>query len=176
MSASELSKRIKLMMEGKELSVKELAERARIKPVTIYQWLRGESTPGAESLGKLANGLEVSTDFLLGLKSYDDVDAATIAIRESQAIYLRNAGIGATHPDYVLYEKLAASKSSPMNVEGWKQLSSEMLPIIREHDIQKNELGKALEKSKKDRKKTRGIVVAMQPRSQQPKRGSSRDK
>ncbi len=174
MSAAELSQTIKLIMKAKRISVKELAQRARLKPATIYEWLRGESTPGAESLVKLANGLEVSTDFLLGLKPYDGVDAEGIVIRESQAIYLRSQGIGSNHPDYALYETLAASKSSPMNVDGWKQLNAETLPIIREHDTQKNELRRALEKneSKKNQKKTRGIVVAIQPRSQHSKKGS----
>jgi hypothetical protein len=53
-----------------------------------------------------------------------------------------------------------------------------MLPVIREHDTQRNELKAALEKSerKNNQKKTRGIVLAMQPRSQHPKRGSSREK
>lgn len=178
MSPVEISERIKRIMKVKRLSVKELAQRADLKPVTIYQWRRADSKPGSNSLPKLASGLEVTTDFLLGLTSYDGVPDRAIAVRESQAIYLRSQDIGPNHPDYKLYERLVSLKSAPINVDGWKQLSTEMLPIIREHDTQENELKRALEKSgrKKNQRKTRGIVLAMQPRSQHSKKGTSREK
>lgn len=178
MSPPEVSERIKLIMDAKGVSVKDLVQRTGLKQATIYQWLRGESKPGSNSLPKLASGLEVTTDFLLGVISYDGVPDRAIAVRESQAIYLRSQGIGPNHSDYELYERLASLESAPINVDGWKQLSTETLPIIREHDTQKNELKRAFEKSerKKNQRKARGIVVAMQPRPQHPKKRSWREK
>ncbi len=178
MSATTLSERIKLIMRAKQLSVKELARRAELKSATLYEWLRGDSKPGSSSLPKLASGLEVTTDFLLGLITYDGTPNHAIAVRESQAIYLRSQDIGPNHPDYKLYERLASLESAPINVDGWKQLSTEMLPMIREHDTKENELKRALEKNerKKNPKKARGIVVAMQPRPQHPKKRSWREK
>lgn len=176
--STEVSERIKLIMRAKKISVKELAERTGLKPPTIYEWRRGDSKPGSEFLPQLASGLEVTTDFLLGLISYGGIVNRAIAVRESQTIYLRSQGIGPNHPDYELYERLASLESAPTSVDGWKQLRTEMLPVIREHDTQRNELKAALEKSerKKNRKKTRGIVLTMQPRSQHSKKGSSREK
>lgn len=165
-------------MQAKKLSVKELANKTGLNSASIYEWRRGDSNPGSDALPKLASGLEVTTDFVLGLISYDDISDHAMAVRESQSIYLRSQGVGPNHPDYELYERLASLESAPTSVDGWKQLSTEMLPVIRQHDTQKNEWRRVQEKSdrKKNQKKAGGIVVAMQPRSQHPKKGTSREK
>lgn len=175
MRVQKISERIRLIMDIKRISVKELVQRSGLKSATIYEWRRGDSTPRGDSLAKLASGLEVTTDFLVGLISYDGVSDRHIAVKESQAIYLRSRGIDPTHQDYRLYQQLANLQSAPTNVDGWENLSTEIIPTIKEHISQDDGLKRTQTKSdRRDREqeKTKRVLFALEPRTQSSKKRS----
>ncbi len=58
------------------LSQAELAARAGLTAAAISQFETDSRDPNLESLEKLAKALEVTTDYLLGRKKYDESDAA----------------------------------------------------------------------------------------------------
>lgn len=60
-----LLSRTKEMAKLRGLSLDELALKANLSSKSIYQWDR--SNPKSENLAKVANVLNVSTDYLLGL-------------------------------------------------------------------------------------------------------------
>lgn len=62
----DLGLRIKFARLRKRLTQAELAEKLNIHPVTIGKYERGENRPDPEMLRRLADILEVSTDFLVG--------------------------------------------------------------------------------------------------------------
>ncbi|CAG0963964.1 HTH-type transcriptional regulator ImmR [Anaerolineae bacterium] len=61
-----LAARLKTLMERKGLSQAQLADRADVARSAMNQFLSGERKPSADALAKLANVLDVSTDYLLG--------------------------------------------------------------------------------------------------------------
>lgn len=65
--------RIKEGREAKKLSQKELAEHIDVTPSAVNQYEKGEKTPLAETLLKLAKVLDVSTDYLLGVSPEKDI-------------------------------------------------------------------------------------------------------
>jgi Lar family restriction alleviation protein len=67
---SELPKRLKKAREKRELTQKELSERTGIANTTIAKFENGERLPSAENILKLALGLKVSTDNLMGMPDY----------------------------------------------------------------------------------------------------------
>lgn len=52
-------------MYHRRITQKELAEYVGIRPQTISQYTKGETAPSAEHLLKIADYLQVSTDYLL---------------------------------------------------------------------------------------------------------------
>lgn len=64
------SDRLKVVMEIRECSVADLTERIHTTHSTISSYRSGTRMPGSEILCLLAEELDVSTDFLLGLKDY----------------------------------------------------------------------------------------------------------
>jgi len=58
--------RLRKAREQKDLSQGELAERARFQPSAISHFETGRRSPSFENLRRLADALDVSTDYLLG--------------------------------------------------------------------------------------------------------------
>lgn len=162
MNPKTIADRIKLAMNAKRLTVKMLTEKAQLCPATVYQWLRGESTPSSDLLPKLASGLEVSTDFLLGTITHEGLDSRSIVVKESSAIYLRNQGIGPSHAEYELYERLARLSSAPTDLKGWESFGAEVIPTIKDHASQQRKRERVLTKQQK---RTKGVIVPIRSRS-----------
>jgi len=67
---SELPKRLKEAREKRKLTQKELSEKSGIAIACIAQYETGVRLPSAENILKLALGLKVSTDNLMGMPDY----------------------------------------------------------------------------------------------------------
>ena len=64
------SKRLKYLMEEKNLNIKEFSQKIGIPDSTISDWLLKKRTPKIENIPKIATFFNVSTDFLFGLVEF----------------------------------------------------------------------------------------------------------
>lgn len=64
------SDRLKVAMDIRGYTAAELAASIYTSPTTISMYRRGKRMPSPEVLCLIATELDVSTDFLLGLKNY----------------------------------------------------------------------------------------------------------
>lgn len=128
-----ISEKIKMLLAAKGMNVNDLAEKAELKVSTIYQWLRGKTQPRGRLLTKLAIGLEVSTDFLLGIIDYRTMDAKKIAAIESKAVFFRQYNIDESDATFHLYEQFVVMESPPVDLKGWKNLRENTIPTIAEY-------------------------------------------
>lgn len=84
-------KKLSILLEEKNITQRELAEKINVTEVTISRYLSGERSPRIEIVNKIADFFNVSIDYLLGVSDIRNpvVDAYTDAL-ERQII--RNAG------------------------------------------------------------------------------------
>ena len=68
-----IAERIKSSRKSKGFTQVELAENMGISPMTIRRWEWGERTPNAELIPKLAEVLDVSVEYLMGLNDEKNV-------------------------------------------------------------------------------------------------------
>ena len=77
-----LSKRMKELRQGKNLTQRQLAKMANTTPTSVSAYEKGQKTPSIEALCNIANVLETSVDWLCGnLESkgdYTPLDAIRI--------------------------------------------------------------------------------------------------
>jgi transcriptional regulator with XRE-family HTH domain len=59
-------KRLKAMREKRQLSQADLAKKARLQPTAISHFETGGRSPSFDNLRRLADALNVSTDYLIG--------------------------------------------------------------------------------------------------------------
>ncbi len=75
-----LGERLKSFRARKNISQKELAEKLYVSAQAVSKWERNEATPNPETLVKLAEIFEITTDELLGSQktstTEDDIKAA----------------------------------------------------------------------------------------------------
>lgn len=64
------TERLKSLRKEKGLTQKAIAEHFNTSPQSYAQWEKGLRTPNSDSLEKLANFFNVSTDYLLGNSDY----------------------------------------------------------------------------------------------------------
>lgn len=72
-----LHKRLRTLRENINLMQKEVAERLKINQVTYNRYEKGEREPDNDTLKKIADFFNVSTDYLLGrenVSSFDTID------------------------------------------------------------------------------------------------------
>jgi transcriptional regulator with XRE-family HTH domain len=132
--AREVGRRLFGVLKAKGWRKTDLISRSGLKQASVYEWLRGESEPRGDALTKLAQALEVSTDYLLGSDpTYDALTPGQVVARESLRLCLRDRGIHPGHPDYLLYQEIATSDGAPKTVRGWHDLITQVLPKITEH-------------------------------------------
>ena len=62
----EINERIRMLMEGKHLTQKELAKLSGITEASMSKYLSGERTPRIDIVVNIANALGVTTDELIG--------------------------------------------------------------------------------------------------------------
>lgn len=85
-SINDFGSRLQSLREMRSLTQVQLGERAKMASASISHFETGQRIPSLESLVKLANALEVSTDALLGrsaVESFAQVDP--IFLRASHA-------------------------------------------------------------------------------------------
>ena len=130
----ETGRRIAGLLAAKGWRTRDLIARAGLKQASVYQWLRGESEPRGVALRRIAQALEVSTDYLLGVDPPSQgLTDAQVASRESLRLCLRDLGIGAGHPDYLMYQEVAMSDGAPKSATGWHDLITKVLPKVTGH-------------------------------------------
>ena len=74
---SDCQHRLKYICELREITQKDLAIKAGIRESSISNYVNGKSTPNHEIICKLADTLDVTTDWLLGYGKDKDVDEIT---------------------------------------------------------------------------------------------------
>jgi len=132
--AKEIGRRITGILEAKGWRKTDLIRRSGLKQASVYEWLRGEAEPRGEALSKIAQALEVSTDYLLGSDPvYSRLTYRQVAARESLRLSLRALDIRPGHADYLMYEELGSLDGAPKSVTGWRDFITQFLPKISEH-------------------------------------------
>ena len=63
--------RVKNELKQQKLTQKVLAERLSVLPSTLCEWLNDNNEPPMQTIVDIALILQVSTDYLLGIKDYD---------------------------------------------------------------------------------------------------------
>lgn len=63
--------RVKRTLKELGMTQKTLAETLQVQTSTLCEWLNDHNEPPMQTIVDIARTLEVSTDFLLGLKDYD---------------------------------------------------------------------------------------------------------
>ncbi|MBE7067678.1 MAG: helix-turn-helix transcriptional regulator [Clostridiales bacterium] len=63
--------RIKLILKESGKTQKGLANALNVQPTTLCEWLNGHNEPPMQAIVDIAVYLDVSTDYLLGLKDYE---------------------------------------------------------------------------------------------------------
>ncbi len=64
---SAISERLRHLINSRELTQKELAEKAGVTESAMSYYVKGIRKPGSAVLGRLAKALGVTTDYLLGI-------------------------------------------------------------------------------------------------------------
>jgi len=75
----EFSKRVRKLRQEKGLSQLELAKKSDLQASAISHFETGRRTPSMENLGRLADALGVSSDFLLGRATAPEASGPAIA-------------------------------------------------------------------------------------------------
>lgn len=65
---TQLSRRMKVRMFELDMTMKELSRKCGVPAANIYRYVSGEIMMSAYALAAIADGLECSTDWLLGRK------------------------------------------------------------------------------------------------------------
>jgi transcriptional regulator with XRE-family HTH domain len=132
--AKEIGRRITGILEAKGWRKTDLISRSGLKQASVYEWLRGEAEPRGEALSKIAQALEVSTDYLLGTDpAYSRLTYRQVAARESLRLCLRALDIRPGHANYLMYDELGSLDGAPKSVAGWRDFITQFLPKISEH-------------------------------------------
>ena len=63
--------RVKQTLKELGITQKRLAEILQVQTSTLCEWLNDHNEPPMQTIADIVVALEVSTDFLLGLKDYD---------------------------------------------------------------------------------------------------------
>ena len=63
--------RVKQTLKELGITQKRLAEILQVQTSTLCEWLNDHNEPPMQTIADIVVALEVSTDFLLGLKEYD---------------------------------------------------------------------------------------------------------
>src|SRR5258707_600002 len=66
MAAEDFPARLRAIREKRKLSQSELAQRAGLQPSAVSHFEAGRRAPSFDNLKRLANALDVTTDYLLG--------------------------------------------------------------------------------------------------------------
>jgi len=169
-SNEQFADRVKRLMVAKNIDVAKLAAKGQLKTSAVYQWLGAKFMPRGENLRKLAQALDVSTDYLLSGAGYEGFEDRQIAVHESFSLYLKSKGITPSHPDYEMYDRVKETVKPPVpaTVEEWEHLTTNIVPIILEYSKERKPAKGRLEPHKVQREvspKTGSVVHLRKPKS-----------
>ncbi len=71
----ELGDKISKILEEKEMTQRDLAQRISLDESTVSRILKGERTPNIETLSNIATALHVTTDYLLDIENNAKFDS-----------------------------------------------------------------------------------------------------
>ncbi|MBQ7830728.1 MAG: helix-turn-helix transcriptional regulator [Clostridia bacterium] len=63
--------KVKELLKESGRSQRDLAAAINVQPSTLCEWLNDHNEPSMQAIVDIATYLEVSTDYLFGLKDYD---------------------------------------------------------------------------------------------------------
>ena len=63
--------RVKEALKSQGLTQKDFAKSINVQPTTFCEWLNGNNEPPMQAIVDIAKSLNLSTDYLLGIKEYD---------------------------------------------------------------------------------------------------------
>lgn len=63
--------RVKTLLKDAGLTQRALADALNLQPTTLCEWLNDHNEPPMQAIVDIAVYLDVSTDYLLGLKEYE---------------------------------------------------------------------------------------------------------
>lgn len=66
MNDEEFAKRLRMLQEGKGLTLKEFSKGISYSYHTVYSWVEGNHRPGIDALVIIADYFNVSLDYLVG--------------------------------------------------------------------------------------------------------------
>lgn len=115
--------RIKSSRKRKGLTQKELAKRVNVSPQVISNWEREYTTPDSDDVAKVADVLDVSTEFLLCRTN----DPNGQIVKEPPAEYNTISEINK------LVKKYGIEQFGFFDIEKWKELGPEEIDEIRRH-------------------------------------------
>lgn len=73
----EIGKRIEKLLESKNMTQRELANRIGTDETIISRIIKGDRTPKSDVLANIATALHTTSDYLLGIES-DEFDSAKV--------------------------------------------------------------------------------------------------
>lgn len=150
--------RLKGVRNAKRMTLKELAERCRVHHSRLGRYETGPDEPRAANLAQMADGLEISSDYLLDGKCGDDVPYGTVAARESLELFLR-ANSGLREERITALSRVAEDSGAPTSIESWEAL-------VRHFDLaEAHKLGRQQKQGQAKAKSTSLRVVRRTPRS-----------
>ena len=82
-----IAERIKFLRENKKLTQTELSKKLGITRASVNAWELGISVPSTQYLVELARIFEVSTDYLLGMKSTSSINTSGLTEADIQIVY-----------------------------------------------------------------------------------------
>ncbi|MBQ2740598.1 MAG: helix-turn-helix transcriptional regulator [Clostridia bacterium] len=71
MNMKVFGERVKQALKESGLTQKKLAEELNVQTSTLCEWLNDHNEPPMQMIVDIARFLDVSTDYLLGMKDYD---------------------------------------------------------------------------------------------------------
>lgn len=78
---TETGKRIVELLDKRGMTRKELAQKAGVTQATISHYIKGNRSPKGETIARIADVLNTTTDYLLGAEKKIDFDAKYYEIR-----------------------------------------------------------------------------------------------
>lgn len=70
MQLKEIQARLRECIAWSGISQKELARRVGVSPQTVSKYMKRDIFPALDTFARICNAIEVSSDYVLGLKDY----------------------------------------------------------------------------------------------------------
>ena len=126
-----LGQQLKRLRAESKISQRELAERLFVSQQAVAKWENGSATPNPETLVKLANIFDITTDVLLGKNALPTSSISKIPVLGDVAAGIPIEAI----TDIVDYEEIDAAMAATGEFFGLRIKGASMEPRMREGDV-----------------------------------------